>query len=305
MNVHLNLFTTANWYQHFIPLFAYCWTKAWPQYRVDIAVMGKLDDMNITALSHLGNVQIRTNLESDKYVRQDGVLITEHILEDIPLKDSTANTARFLFFKDTPGENCNDVDGLFITDIDFLFFDCGEDIIQWHIRKMEEFGSCYYAHHGPWKKPQRFPGAWKGEYERLAGGAAYLSREWFSKCKESICKYGEQLRKGEIGTYREEDEVLFCRICKENGLPINQDKIYPARYRGLHLGDFRPDMQHRWTDMEKMRGKLLDENCMRYLQMCENDPIWNAIYVRICKGDEKIKEIFHNLYEHLSRRGLR
>jgi len=297
MKIRLNLFTTPDWYQHFIPLFAYTWLKAWPQYGIDVAVMGELDSVTREALTGQDSVKIR--VIGDDGEDTEGLVATQNVLDYIPVKDSTANTARYLFLKNLLG-----LDGIFITDIDFLFFDCGEDIIQWHIKKMKELNTCYYTHHGPWKKPERFPGAWKGEFERLACGAVYLSNEWFVRCAKSLAEYSKQLKSGDIGLYREQDEVILCRICKENLLPINTDKTYPSMLRGIHLGDFRTDMHHRWTNMAKMMVKLTNDNCLKYLEMKQNDTRWQKLCDIVCSGDNKMKLIFDNLHEHLRQRGL-
>ena len=300
-SIRLNLFCTPDWYQGFIPVFCHCWTRIYPQYPVDIAVIGPLDAGVKSILQRMRGVQVRTCGDND-YSRSDGVVVTEGVFSDIPHLVSTANLSRFLNFRNEPDDG---IDGYFITDIDFLYFDSGEDVIQWHQKKMMEIGTCYYAHHGPWKRPNRFPGkSWHGEYERLAGGAVYLSGEWMRKTYQIREKYLALLMQGNIGTYREEDEVILCRICREAGLPINQDKNYPANFRGIHLGDFRGGMKHRWTDTEKMRRILTDDNCRRYLDMIETDGTWDSLVSQVCVIYPEIRQIFDNLQQYLRDRGF-
>jgi len=109
---------------------------------------------------------------------------------------------------------------------------------------------------------------------------------------------------GTIGVYREQDEVIFCRISKESGLTIPQDKSYPAKFRCIHLGDFKKEMDHRWQNMDKMREKLTNENCRRYMEMAYGDPQWQKIKEIICQGDPIIDQIFKNLHTHIASRGL-
>ena len=299
--IRLNLFTTPDHFQHYIPLFLHCWTKVYPQYPVDVAVMGTLDDVSVEALK-LVDVKIRVIGDAFSPV---GNSVTQGVFSDIPKNASTANLARFLFPKDDMGKYGKGTTGIFITDIDFLYFNAGEDVIEWHKKKALESSLPYWAHHGPLKKPERFPGQrWEGPFERLAGGAAYLSAEWYRVCEDSIEKHRKQLIAGTIGVYREQDEVIFCRISKESGLTIPQDKSYPAKFRCIHLGDFKKEMDHRWQNMDKMREKLTNENCRRYMEMAYGDPQWQKIKEIICQGDPIIDQIFKNLHTHIASRGL-
>lgn len=204
------------------------------------------------------------------------------------VKTSTPNMMRFV-------DPCRIDSSQLITDIDMLFFDVNDSVVEYHERKAQEFaGGCYYAHHGPRKWPVRFKGQkWVGDFERLAGGAVYITPEWMEKTKRARAKYLQQLINGEIGTYREEDEVILCRICKESGLPINPDKTYPPIYRGLHLGDFKDTMKHRWTNEEKMNEKLATQHARAFIKMHNEDKQWQKIE-EIVRQDEAMDRILDN-----------
>ena len=272
---------TAGTYQHYAPLFVYCMNKAYPEYEIIVGCEGYLDKMTLKAIAQLKN--------------RKGVLFVENFFDGIPLKESTANLLRFLY---EPKDPC----ALFTTDIDMLYFDIEIDVIQWHQSMANEMDAPYYTHHGATKHPNRFPGkSWHGEYERLLGGAAWFSPEWYDRTRSSRYKYLGLANTGAVGIYREEDEVILCRICKEAGLWINPNKIYPAKFRGLHLGDFRNDMEHRWKNREKMVDKLTDDNCMRFLDMHTSDETWGKL-MEIVGEDPVIAEVFGNVKIHLEER---
>ena len=92
--IRLNLFATADHFQHYIPLFVYCWQKVYPQYPMDIAVMGELDQTSKNALALVENVVIRICGDTG-YDRDGGAMITQNVLTNIPVGPSTPNTARF------------------------------------------------------------------------------------------------------------------------------------------------------------------------------------------------------------------
>ena len=273
--LNVNVFTTADHFMHYIPMFAYTMRKILPEALISIAVMGELDEATKQGLSHVPDVSIHNS--GEVYYRSSrGVAVTQNVLSDIPVNPSTANTARYLYFpKHTSGPN--DPAEFLITDIDILHFDAG--IIKYLRDGAKKLSNgIYHAHHGPWKKFERFPGkSWKGDYERLAGGVIYLTEEWLHACDTQIHNARSDLEAGKVGMYREADEVLFCNICKKSGLPINQDKYFPQEYRGVHLGDFKESMRHRYTDSNKMYRLLSLSNAREFSRMANEDEVFKKI----------------------------
>ena len=213
---------------------------------------------------------------------------------DVPDLPSAFNLYRFL----RPPKV--DFDYMLITDVDLLLFNT-QNVWDWHFDKMVDMGSCYYAHHGPYKYPQRFPGGWKGDRERLAGGFVMITPEWLERTREARDRYLTLLLNRQVGLYREEDEVILCRICKESGLPISYNKSFPSMLRGIHLGDFKKSMSHRWTNKGKMASKMTDENCRAYMKMELVDEKWQEIKAEACK-DAILQGIFDNLGTYLKGR---
>jgi len=214
---------------------------------------------------------------------------------EVPDLPSSYNMYRFL----CPPDDI-DFDYMLITDIDLLLFN-NQNLWDWHFDKMVDMGSCYYAHHGPYKYPQRFEGGWRGDRERLAGGFVLITHEWLERTKEARTRHLEMLNKSEIGLYREEDEVVLCRICKQSGLPVSHNKSFPPMLRGIHLGDFKESMSHRWTNKGKMASKLTDENCRTYMKTDSIDEEWKKIKAEACK-DPVIKGVFDNLNTYMKGR---
>ena len=307
MRVDISTICTADYFQHYIPMYAYCLQKAYPDWRVCIGVIGELDDLTRKAISYLDNCQVRAQTSGlqveETPVNAAGVVITENVGTDVPLLESTSNTMRNLWYLETPGRKPGtEQNTVLTTDIDLLFFKTPVSPLDWCTRRMNVLGSCYYAHHGPWKKPRRFDGGWCGDRERLSNGVVLVTADWFRLTKAARDKYEDLLRKGEIGTYREEDEVVLCKIMKESDLPITKSKFYDPIVRGVHLGDFKSSMEHRWTSLEKMREKLALCNIEAYQDMTINDKTWCKIEREVRK-DPIIDQILTNVQKHIQERG--
>ena len=170
------------------------------------------------------------------------------------------------------------------TDADLLLFRNEKITFEdWHIDRMNSIGSNYAGHLGPLRYPRRFnlPNwhGWTGNYERVAGGFFYATDEWFKSVKNIRKMMRKGVKKGLIGGYRENDEVMLAQILKMSGLPM------PGRYkenfkialRGLHAGDFKKSMKKRYTSSRKMNKKIRPSIARKYIDTVDNDPIWQGL----------------------------
>ena len=274
------IFYTAcndSYFQYYLPVYAHCVKKAYPECKVMTTIYGKMDSAVSDAIEYL-NVTWDNSIE---------------IIEKPWLGvhgDSTFNTLRFI---DCPKVS----EPMLITDIDLMFFNHEPTHYQYHDIMAGSLGGDYYAHHAPWKKPERFPGGWKGEKERIAGGLVYVKPEWWEKTESIRKKYMGKLLIGEIGTYREEDEVVLCKILKEAGYRITSSKHLPTQYRGIHLGDFKDSMQHRYDNIENMKKRLHIKCVEAYKNAIEEDHLFSAM-INVAKQVPEIKNQFDRLYKY-------
>lgn len=292
---------SSDYYQHYIPTFCYTVGKAYPEAKISVGVTGEVDQLTLDALSVMGNFKIVEKPGTNEDWDSDCVITKNVLPEGVSVLESTVNTMRFLYFKNELDMQLCDIDATIITDVDFMWFRGGIDLFRWHVERMREIGSCYAGHHGPWKKPRRFPEGWRGDKERVAGGFFMVTPEWFRKTREARAKYTKLLKEGKIGTYREEDEVVLCKILKESGLPVVQDKSMPTDLRGIHFGDFKFD--DRWTNLMKMQTKLTDSNIYKYIEMASMDTKFRKIRDIVCR-DEQIALMFKNLHLHCQQKGF-
>ena len=270
---------TADHFQHYIPLYLYCLRNYGAD--VHVFVRGEIDDMTNAALDVIG-----------LYIH----CIVEGIFLGYPFDVSTTNCLRFIV--DTPV--LRGYDYLMITDIDLLLF---EDPFPWHINGLTDQPFC--GHHGPYKFPKR-PGIspWVGDMERVAGGFLLVTKDWWKKTDAARKEYGKQLFEVDtkFGTYRESDEVMLARIIKDSGMSVPESKYFPPSLRGVHLGDFKSSMSHRWQNPQKMASKLTIENCFKYQNMTMDDR-WRAM-VGCLAGDGVLMQILENVDIHIKSRGM-
>ncbi len=269
---------TDDYFQLYLPLFVYVLRKNYPEYEVKTFIRGKVSSLCEEAFKVSGGAKPIS------------------IFKDIPLKQSTINCLRFL----VPQEHFKDHEYVFFMDVDLLIFHTDPDLLKWHLGRMKETGSCYAGYHGPrWKpyRPEVSVDGWKGDFERVAGGCFMATQEWFKKTKKARKHYLNKAEKGELGGYREIDEVMLCDILKKSKLPIVTGKVDKG-LRGIHLGDFKKGMEHRYNSRKKMRKKLTKENCRKFFEL-EKDKTW----IKLCKI-VKQEEHIHNVMS-IARKVLR
>lgn len=260
--------TSDDYFMHYIPLFAYCFNRLYPEVEIHATIYGHADDITKTAAKGMPFLHIHEN----------GQKIPPAI-------------GRFIHIPD--GE-------VIVADVDILFMAPG--LIEYCKRMAKQLGTPFYAAHGARKKPKRFPDSWYGDKERLCGAFVYLTQEWTDRTRPFREATFSALINGKLQEYREEDEVILCNFCKFASYPINQEKYFPLQHRGVHLGDFKSEMQHRFTDTHKMKGKLHDEAARLFMEMELSDMKWKEL-TRLIRVDPKIDEVYQNLYWHLRRRG--
>jgi hypothetical protein len=192
-----------------------------------------------------------------------------------------------------------------ITDADLLLF---QDPLSWHLLQMTQSGNDTFAcHHGPWKKPYRpeiSPEGWGGNFERVAGGFVLVTPAGFDKTREARYKYRDMMAHDRLPfeMFREADEVILGRILKESQLPMPKEKRFPAELRGVHAGDFKSSMTHRWTNTAKMAGILTNFNILSFRTL-ECDPVYQEILYSL-RGNALVTETLANARAHMSLRGM-
>jgi hypothetical protein len=276
----IKTFVSADWYQHFIPILLYSIGRYQPGVSAHTYLCGEPDAITVKALDLLG--------------RRHSVLSLGAMPFKLKPRRYLYNCLRFIAEFETTIP-------VLMVDVDFILFD--RDLVPWHARRMRELKTCFAAHHGPYKRPLRpqiAPHGWHKEFERVSGGFAYFTPEWYQRTREARAQLATWPL---LGEFRESDEVALCRILKASKLPVPLSKYFPPALRGIHLGDFRPDMKHRWTNMAKMTSKLTDDNCRQFLEM-EKDQVWRSLCA-VVEQDSAIRQILSNVRQHIRMRGIR
>lgn len=279
---------TADHFQHYIPLFLRCMRRWGDGVDSQWYLRGKPDDMLLKAMDCLTEFGIAKEYDSIAY----------DSFSWMPDTESSTNLMRFLHC-------CEDklttqYGHTLIVDVDLLLF---ADPFPYHIKRMSESMQPFYGHHGPWKKPYRpeiNKDGWTGDFERVAGGFFLATPQWYTLTAKARIDMIGDLNK--MQPFRELDEVVLARIIKLSGMKVPQDKHFPAELRGVHLGDFKESMTHRWTSMAKMITKLTDDNCRHFVAI-ERDPCWQEL-LKILAGDTVLMQILENVRKHCRDRGL-
>lgn len=189
-----------------------------------------------------------------------------------------------------------------ITDVDLLWFEPDDyinDHWQYHIG-----GTCK-GHRGPKRRPYRpeITGeqAWSGEWERVAGGMFYVRSDWYDETRQMRDMLAEQLYRGDLPFFRELDEVMLARLIKGSALKMPETRFFPPELRGVHLGDFKRSMHHRWTNPATMKQKLSDGSAISYMRM-EQESKWREIRKWCCKQSREVREVMANVDTYMADR---
>ena len=281
METIITTFTTADKYQHYLPLYIYVLRKSYPRYHVQTFINGRIDDLNKRAFKYLAKSGLKFDLP------------IEDVFGDIEIRKSTANCLRFLI----PESYFINYKQVIITDADLLIFNTDPSLLEWHKNRMRRLGACFAGHRGPLKRkyrPEISPEGWRGDFARVAGGFFMATPRFFKITHKVREKYLKDIRSQKYNDdYREADEVMLGRILKESGLQV--PKLYKKEnfdidLRGVHLGDFKGTMKKRYASQRKMRKVLTQRNCKNYLNLLE-DPVFQGL-VKIMKEDHKLNKIF-------------
>ena len=300
MRIAFHTICSDNYFQYYIPIYCYTIQRAWPEAHIHIGITGRLNQDTKDSLSLIHRVTIRNVGEKIKKEKPNSVIITENALVSKKQKSAICrpgyhNTARFLYLmEELDGEDVQkDFDYMFITDLDFVMLRTKDfNVVNWIIKRMDQLKTCYYTHHGPVKPTRKFPQGWSGARERLAGGIVCITPEWLKKTCNARHRYRGKLQRGEIGTYREEDEVTLCKITKESGMPVIQAKFYHPKYSTIHFGDYKPEFKARWQSPKRMKKRISQGIIRSYIKMTA-EPNWQKIKQIACRN-EHIKTIFSN-----------
>lgn len=279
---------SADYYQHYIPLFLRCMRRWGDGIDTRIYVRGVMDSITNKALDCLFDSGI---------CKTDYDHITTLTPDNYADSMSSTNTARFIHCD----EDVVKYRHILIVDIDLMLFN---NPFPWHMELMERSGQPFAGHHGPYHKPHRpeVCPAWQGPFERVSGGFFMVTPEWYWKTEDQRKWQLSDLQRGHTGWWRESDEVVLARIIKGSGMQVPNSKHFPLELRGCHLGDFKPSMEHRWTNLAKMVRKLSDDNGRSFVEI-ERCPVWQEM-LEIMHEDVELMQILDNCRVHLSERGM-
>jgi len=286
MRVCVATVCSADSFQYFIPVFIYSLKKAYPDYGIKIFLRGWL------------NSDVK---EALKLVEGD-YDIYEGSFSNYPTHVSTCNTLRHLL----PANRFKNFDLLYITDIDFIFFQHKPSLGRYFQKRIEETGEPYATFKGPGRTPHRFKNGWTGIFTRIADGTLMLKiPEWFEKTYTQRKKYKNLVMKDKTDgydhhrpcTYREYNEVMLYRMIKNSGMktPLHRRKFiggkdYNVLYRNIHLGDFkynRGNSRHRmkkfmhYKNAKAFKKLQKDEAWLKLCEICERNKMVRASMKRL------------------------
>lgn len=230
-------------YEWYIPLFARSMAIANPKQEVEIGVVG---DVNEKILDLINNDKVTifnyNNTTSEKY--------------------ATASLRFLLVPKQSAFTH------YLITDIDMMFMPEASSIIDQHCKHMERDGTLCYEN-------------WISQYiggDPRMPGVHFVTQEWFEKT-ESIRKVelNKLLEHGAKDYYY--DEVMLGRLVRDSGLPLPPQIAKLWRHHGIHLGDWRINMDR--------KGKTIPQN------------VFQKMHIQTLLKDEKFMELAKICTEHI------
>jgi hypothetical protein len=278
MSTVITTVVSADYFQLYIPLFVMA-LRTWYNGNIRIYVRGDVDPRVEECVRLIGfSVDLVPNYNAN-----------------IPNLASTANSLRFIVYDMELSQN----DAVIITDADMLVF---SDPFPWHTDRIT-MQNPFACHHGAWNLPRRpsVCNSWRGSFERVAGGMFCATPGWYYKTREARLLYHKLINGGLWGNYREADEVMLARIIKGSGMRVPQSKDFPADLRGLHLGDFKPAMGHRWNNSKKMKALVTEKTIEAYFKLSVS-PKWKQVVKALHCSEINI--ILNNVSEYLKGRSF-
>lgn len=212
------------------------------------------------------------------------VFVLEELFPGYP--KSSVNALRFFI----PPVNFKDYKYVYFTDIDFIFLPHKRSLVEYHAQVMKNTNQIYSGHRGPVK------GRWL-RTPRMAAGAFMVHQSWFKRTAVARKGWKKRLKKGM--RYREHDEVMLYDICKKSGLHVPHwkgrfinNKPYDIKYRDIHLGDFKPEFNRRFTNFSRMRRKFMTlRNLKNYKKIYAENPEWQKLLETACEDRHMAKVI--------------
>lgn len=230
-------------YEWYIPLFARSMTLANPKQAVEISVVGEV------------NEAILDLIDSDK--------ITVFNYNGHGSKKYATASLRFLL----PPKQSTFTHYL-ITDIDMMFMPENSTIIDQHCKHMERDGTICY---------ENWISQYIGDDPRMPG-VHFVTQQWFERT--------ESIRKTELNKLIENganeyyyDEVMLGRIVRDSGLPLPPQRAKLWRHHGIHLGDWRINMDR--------KGHNIPQN------------VFQKMHINTLLKDEKFMELSKKCSEHI------
>lgn len=230
-------------YEWYIPLFARSMAIANPKQEVEIGVVG---DVNEKILDLINNDKVTifnyNNTTSEKY--------------------ATASLRFLLVPKQSAFTH------YLITDIDMMFMPEASTIIDQHCKHMERDGTLCYEN-------------WISQYiggDPRMPGVHFVTQEWFEKT-ESIRKVELNKLLGHGAKDYYYDEVMLGRLVRDSGLPLPPQIAKLWRHHGIHLGDWRINMDR--------KGKTIPQN------------VFQKMHIQTLLKDEKFMELAKICTEHI------
>lgn len=161
-----------------------------------------------------------------------------------------------------------------IVDADLLLTDL--ELPQWCTAQMQKTAMPYAGHLGARWKPERpaITGrqGWTHEWQRVTGGFFMTTPKWYAVTEKARNHFAAASR---MPDFREADEVTLARLITSSGLPL-PPRGFPKELRGIHLGDFRWGMQHRYQNTAKMRT-LIPEATLRHYRNMRGSVEWQTM----------------------------
>ncbi len=229
-------------YEWYIPLFARSMALANPKQPVEINVLGGVDKKVVDLVDN-DSIMIY-----DFDGKSSGKYMTASLRFLIPPKQSISNEFQYYL----------------ITDIDMMFMPENSTIIDQHCKHMERDGTGCYEN-------------WISQY--LGGdprmpGVHFITHEWFDKTHTVRKTELEKLLKYGANDYYY-DEVMLGRVVRDSGLKLPPQVAKLWRHHGIHLGDWRINMDRKGTTIpqnvfQKMHIQTLlnDDKFMALSKTC-------------------------------------
>ena len=267
---------TADYAWH-LPLWAWSAKKLWPDVQLVVAIVGS-GGSPVLIHDYLETIDVDVGIEHRGY----------------PQLPAMSACLRFIY------NYIHKVDEVLITDADVVFLH--EGLWRYIENKMMTLG-CYGAFTGAKKKPRRpeiAPNGWVGDMRRLTGAFVLVTPEWYEKTRTAREEWSDRLMRGVWGTFRDADEVMLTRILAQSGLPLPDETPFAKVMRSLHVGDFRPNMEHRWGNPKRIQ-RWFPEESVKALETLVKDKEFQYV-LGIARTNPAVDAAWTNVFNHLKER---